>query len=131
MSAQISYTDSADVTTDRTQTLLEDSFDVVLDLVGGPRWLMLLEARGRYVTSGAIAGPLVELDLRTLYLKDLTLLGSTRQDQSVFTDLIGYIEAGEIRPVLAQRHPLHALRTAQEAFLEKSHLGKVGIEISG
>ena len=124
----------ADVTTDRTQTLPEDSFDVVLDLVGGPRWPMLLEAlapRGRYVTSGAIAGPIVELDLRTLYLKDLTLLGSTRQDQSVFTNLIGYIEAGEIRPVLAERHPLHALRRAQEAFLEKSHLGKIGIEISG
>ena len=69
--------------------------------------------------------------LASQYIKDLTLLGSTRQDQSVFTDLIGYIEAGEIRPVLAERHPLHALRTAQEAFLEKAHLGKIGIEISG
>ena len=60
----------------------KDAFDVVLDLVGGPRWLALLEAlaeRGRYVTSRAIAGPIVELDLRTLYLKDLTLIGSTRQ----------------------------------------------------
>ncbi|QFT79921.1 Crotonyl-CoA reductase [Roseovarius sp. THAF27] len=124
----------ADVTLDRTAPLREDAFDVVLDLVGGPRWPALLDAlvpKGRYVTSGAIAGPIVELDLRTLYLKDLTLLGSTRQDPQVFTDLVSYIEAGEIRPVLAERHPLRELRAAQEAFLDKSHLGKIGIEISG
>ena len=112
----------------------ESAFDVVLDLVGGPRWPALLEAlavRGRYVTSGAIAGPIVELDLRTLYLKDLTLIGSTRQAPEVFTDLVGYIERGEIRPVLAEIYKLPDLRAAQEAFLEKTHLGKIGIEVSG
>ncbi len=124
----------ADATVDRDEAFPENSFDVVLDLVGGPRWPALLNAlvpRGRYVTSGAIAGPIVELDLRTLYLKDLTLFGSTRQAPSVFTDLVGYIEMGDIRPVLAERRPLHELRVAQEAFLEKSHMGKIGIEISG
>ena len=80
---------------------------------------------------GAIAGPIVELDLRTLYLKDLTLTGSTRQKPSVFTDLVGYIEAGEIRPVVAETYPLRELCAAQEAFLKKSHIGKIGIEISG
>ncbi|WP_108260671.1 alcohol dehydrogenase family protein [Mangrovicoccus ximenensis] len=124
----------ADVTIHRNEPLPENAFDVVLDLVGGPRWPVLLDAlvpKGRYVTSGAIAGPIVELDLRTLYLKDLALVGSTRQDPEVFADLVDYIEAGEIRPVLAGRHPLHELRAAQEAFLEKAHLGKIGIEISG
>ncbi|WPY96411.1 hypothetical protein T8T21_18080 (plasmid) [Limimaricola variabilis] len=70
------------------------AFAVALDLVDGPRWPALLEAlaaHGRYVTSGTIAGPIVELDLRTLHLKDLTLIGSTRQDPRVFTDLVGYI----------------------------------------
>ena len=37
----------------------------------------LLQAGGRYTCSGAIAGPMVELDLRTLYLRDLTFTGST------------------------------------------------------
>jgi NADPH:quinone reductase-like Zn-dependent oxidoreductase len=123
----------ADITIDRNEPVPEDAFDVVLDLVGGPRWPVLLDAlvpKGRYVTSGAIAGPIVELDLRTLYLKDLTLVGSTRQDPSVFADLVGYIEAGEIRPVVAECYPLHQLRAAQETFLEKSHMGKIGIEIS-
>jgi NADPH:quinone reductase-like Zn-dependent oxidoreductase len=124
----------ADITINRSEPFPEYAFDVVLDLVGGPRWTALLDAlvpKGRYVTSGAIAGPIVELDLRTLYLKDLTLVGSTRQDPRVFTDLVGYIEAGEIRPVLAERHQMHELRAAQEAFLEKSHMGKIGIQILG
>ena len=124
----------ADATLGRDDQLPQDAFDAVLDLVGGTRWPGLLDAlapRGRYVTSGAIAGPIVELDLRTLYLKDLTLIGSTRQEPRVFTDLVGYIERGEIRPVVAETHPLHDLRQAQEAFLEKSHMGKIGILIAG
>lgn len=86
---------------------------------------------GRHITSGAIAGPIVELDLRTLYLRDLSLLGSTHQPARVFTDLVGYIEAEEIRPVLAATWPLHELRAAQEAFLAKSHVGKIGIDVKG
>ena len=123
----------ADTALDRNDAYPDTAFDVVLDLVGGPRWPELLDTlvvRGRYVTSGAIAGPIVELDLRTLYLKDLTLIGSTRQDPRVFTDLIRYIEAGEIRPVVAESYPLHELRAAQEAFLAKSHIGKIGIEVT-
>ncbi|MCC8933404.1 alcohol dehydrogenase family protein [Rhizobium sp. 'Codium 1'] len=122
----------ADATLARDDALPTDAFDVVLDLVGGGRWPDLLEAlnvRGRYVTSGAIAGPIVELDLRTLYLKDQTLIGSTRQDPRVFADLVGYIERGEIRPVLAGSYPLHEIRSAQAAFLEKGHIGKIGLHI--
>jgi NADPH:quinone reductase-like Zn-dependent oxidoreductase len=113
----------ADSALARDDAVPQDAYDVVLDLVGGPRW--------RYVTSGAIVGPIVELDLRTLYLKDLTLIGSTRQDRRVFTDIVRYIEAGEIRPLVAEAFPLHELCAAQEAFLGKSHLGKIGIEITG
>lgn len=123
----------ADAVMDRNDAIPKDTFDIVLDLVGGPRWPELLDAlvpRGRYVTSGAIAGPIVELDLRTLYLKDLTLIGSTRQDPRVFTNLVSYIEAGEIHPVVAETYPLQDLRAAQEAFLEKSHMGKIVIAVS-
>ena len=93
----------------RNDPLPEDAFDVVVDLVGGPQWpdmISSLVRGGRYVTAGAIAGPIVELDLRTLYLHDLTLAGSTFQPASIFVDLIGYIERGEIRPVIAQQFKL-------------------------
>ncbi|MEE4015327.1 alcohol dehydrogenase family protein [Roseibium sp. FZY0029] len=122
----------ADETLDRDAVPPEQSFDVVLDLVGGPSWGRLIDAlgnRGRYVTSGAIAGPIVELDLRTLYLRDLTLIGSTYQPDSVFQDLVRYIEAGEIRPVIAKTYPLRELQAAQEKFLEKSFVGKIAIDV--
>lgn len=108
------------------------AFDVVLDLVGGPKWPQLLDCLrdgGRYAVAGAIAGPIVELDLRTLYLKDLSFFGCTRQDPTVFTDLVSYIEAGEIKPTVSKTYPLKNLAEAQEAFLSKASVGKIGIVV--
>ncbi|MEM0948995.1 MAG: alcohol dehydrogenase family protein [Pseudomonadota bacterium] len=101
---------------------------VVADIAGGPmfpRLIDALERGGRYVTSGAIAGPLVELDLRTLYLQDLTLLGSTVVRPHIFGDLVGYIERGEIKPQLAATYPLSEFHAAQTAFIEKRHVGNI------
>ena len=101
---------------------------VVADIAGGPmfpRLLEILERGGRYVTSGAIAGPIVDLDLRTLYLHDLTLYGSTVIPPQIFTDLIGYIERGEVVPQLAATYPLSDFHAAQTAFIEKSHVGNI------
>ena len=52
----------------------------------------MLHRGGRYAVSGAIAGPLSEIDVRTLYLKDLTLFGCTFQEEEVFTNVIKYVE---------------------------------------
>lgn len=124
----------ADETLNRDASLAANNYDVVLDLVGGDGWPQLLEAlrpRGRYAVSGAIAGPIVPLDLRTLYLKDLSFHGCTQQADSVFEDLIGYIEQGEVKPTLAATYPLAELKAAQEMFLQKTHVGKIGITVSG
>ena len=105
-----------------------ESFDVVVDIVGGPmfpKWLEALRRGGRYVTAGAIGGPLVELDLRTLYLKDLRLIGCTILEPDVFGNLIRYIERGEIRPVVAKIFPLSEIVAAQREFLLKRHIGKI------
>ncbi|MCY3649681.1 MAG: alcohol dehydrogenase family protein [Acidimicrobiaceae bacterium] len=106
------------------------SFDVVADVVGGgsfPGWLEALCRGGRYVTSGAIAGPVVDLDLRTLYLKDLQLHGATVYAPQVFADLVGYIERGEVRPVVGGTYPLEEIHAAQEAFAGKRHVGSLVI----
>jgi len=97
-------------------------------VVGGAQFGVLLELLrrgGAYAVAGAIAGAAVSLDLRTLYLKDLRLLGCTVLEPQVFPNLIGYIERGEIRPVIASVHPLSAIVAAQEAFLAKRHTGKI------
>ena len=117
---------------DRDADLVEavgrDSVDVVVDLVAGPSWPSLLEVLrrgGRYATAGAIAGPLVELDVRTLYLKDLTFFGCTYQPRVVFENLVGYIERGEIAPLVARTYPLKDIVAAQEDFLAKRYVGKL------
>jgi len=67
------------------------SIDVALDVVAGPAFGSLLDVvriGGTYVTVGAIAGPIVELDVRTLYLHDLTLIGCTFQPDVVFENIV-------------------------------------------
>ena len=102
--------------------------DVVVDLVAGDGWpslLHILKRGGRVATAGAIADPLVELDVRTLYLNDLSLFGCTFQDDVVFENLVSYIETGEIRPLVAKTFPLSDIGHAQEEFLAKKFTGKL------
>ena len=113
---------------DLAAALSEEAVTVVADVVGGASWPALIESLergGRYTCSGAIAGPLVDFDLRTFYLRDLTFTGSTVIDQDVMPRLIGYIEAGSVRPVLAASYPLAELREAQAAFIAKAHTGNI------
>lgn len=105
-----------------------DTVTVVADVVGGDMWPTLIDvlARGgRYTCAGAIAGPMVEMDLRTFYLRDLTFTGATIVPPGVFADLVGYIERGEIKPLLAETYPLKDLRDAQTAFINKQHVGNI------
>jgi len=105
-----------------------DSVNVVIDLVAGSEWADLLDVLkkgGRYAAAGAIAGPIVELDVRTLYLKDLVLIGCTFQDRKVFENLIGYIERGEIKPLVAKTYPLVNIVEAQKDFISKKYAGKL------
>ena len=111
----------------------ENGVDVVVDLVGGADWpdlLTILRPFGRYAVSGAIAGPIVELDLRTLYLKDQQLLGCTVLDDGVFSRLVGLIEQGDIKPLLARSFALESLAEAQAFFLDKQFTGKLVIDMA-
>lgn len=113
---------------DLTAALDPEYFDAAVDIVGGAQFgaiLIVLKHGGRYGVAGAISGPIVDLDLRTLYLKDLRLLGCTVLDPEVFTNLIGYIERDEVKPLVASTYPLAEIVSAQEAFLTKRHVGKI------
>jgi NADPH:quinone reductase-like Zn-dependent oxidoreductase len=68
---------------------------------------------------------MVTLDIRTIYLKDLTLVGCTAWDEAVFPNLLRYIERSEIRPLVAKTFPLERIADAQREFLEKRHVGKI------
>jgi NADPH:quinone reductase-like Zn-dependent oxidoreductase len=105
----------------------EKSVDFVVDNVGGPTFPQMLKALkrgGKFVSSGAIGSPLVSLDMRDFYLKDLTLIGCTAWDEPVFPNLISYIEKNEIKPLLDKTFPLEQIADAQREFMEKKHFGK-------
>lgn len=117
---------------DLIKTLGKSSVDVVIDLVAGEQWPKLLEVlkpKGRYAVSGAIGGALVELDIRTLYLKDLTFFGCTVIEPGVFKSLVNFIEQEKIKPIVAQTLPLSEIVTAQQVFSQKLHVGKIVLTI--
>lgn len=104
------------------------SVDVIIDTVAGPQlsdYMNVLKKGGKYGAVGAIAGPFVEIDIRTLYLKDLLFLGSTYQSRKVFENLINYIEEGKLEPLVAKTYPLKNIKEAQADFLAKKHVGKL------
>ncbi len=127
----------ANKTVSRTESLVKNlgrnSVDVVIDLVAGKQWAELpdiLKPFGRYAVAGAIGGPHVDLDVRTLYLKDLTLFGCTVLDSDVFGNLIKRIEANEIIPVVAKTFALEKIADAQNFFETKGFTGKPVIDLS-
>jgi alcohol dehydrogenase len=103
-------------------------FDVVIDVVGGEGWQDRLEALrpgGRYATSGAVGGPEVRGDLRTIYLNDLTILGATHQPREVFAGLVTLINAGRVRPVVSKTYPLREIAAAQADLAAGRYPGKL------
>ncbi|NKC11026.1 MAG: zinc-binding dehydrogenase [Gammaproteobacteria bacterium] len=114
-------------------SIARDTVDVVADVVGGDGWPALIGviARGgRYTCAGAIAGPVVDFDLRTFYLRDLTFTGATIVPPGVFADLVRYIERGEIKPLLAATFALRDFHAAQQAFIDKRHVGNIVIDMA-
>ncbi len=105
-----------------------EPYTVIADVVGGEQFsecLVLLKRGGRYVTAGAIAGPLVTLDLRTLYLKNLEFYGSTTYRRDTFPKLLEILANGGLNPKVDSTWPLSEIKRAQTAFLQKQHVGSM------
>ena len=90
---------------------------MLADVVAGEGFPLLYETirrGGHYTTAGAIGGPIVNLDVRTLYLNDLTMHGCTVLPPVVFANLVAYIERNEIHPIVAATFSLADMRAAAE-----------------
>lgn len=121
-------TAGADLVLDRNATLEKGANSVVIDIVGGSGWSSVIESiapGGRYATSGAIAGPIVEADLRTIYLNDLTIYGCSYTPHAVFSELVQLVNNGQVRPLVSKTYPLKDIKSAQADFSEKKYPGKL------
>ncbi len=118
---------------DYVSTLGRNSVDVVIDLVAGDTWPSLLDVLrpgGRYAVAGAVGGAMVSLDVRSLYLKDLSFFGCTVLEPEVFGNLVKRIESGDIKPLVAEVFALKDIGRAQKAFAEKNYTGKIVLEVT-
>lgn len=102
--------------------------DVVADVVGGeffPFALRALRPHGRYTTAGAIGGPVVPFDIRTMYIKHLELHGSSQGSPEAFDRVIRLVEEQKIKPIVAGVYALSEIHKAQREFIRKSFVGKL------
>jgi NADPH:quinone reductase-like Zn-dependent oxidoreductase len=107
--------------------------DVAADVVGGDTFGLLVDCLrqgGRYSSSGCIAGPMVNFDLRKLIYRDLQLTGATVVPAGTFERLLGYIESEQLKPVLAETWPLKDLAKAQESFMKKQYVGNIVVTVT-
>lgn len=108
--------------------LVPTGLDAVADVVAGALIATVMphvRAGGRWVVAGAVAGPVIELDLRRLYLRSISLLGSTMHTPDQFEVLVAAAKAGEVMPVVARSFPLEEVRAAHEEFERREHVGKL------
>lgn len=102
--------------------------DVVVENVGAATWsgsLRALARGGRLVTYGATAGPKVELDLRSVFWKQIEVIGTTMASRSEFEDMLRVVFAGRIRPVIDSVMPLDEAREAHRRLEDGGQFGKI------
>jgi NADPH:quinone reductase-like Zn-dependent oxidoreductase len=105
-----------------------DGVDVVVEHVGADTWMGSLSAmarRARLVTCGATSGPQVGLDLRHLFVKQLTLLGSYMGTLGELRRVTELLERGELRPVVDQAFRLQDAARAHARIARREQFGKL------
>lgn len=107
--------------------------DVVVDSVAGEVWqtsLAALAFGGRLVTCGATAGWQPNDDLDAIISKELRIYGSTLGSREDFRQLLSFLDATKIRPIIDQKFPLKEAAAAQQRMEEARQFGKILLQNS-
>lgn len=102
--------------------------DVVLEHIGPESWeksIVSLAKNGRLITCGATSGPQAPVELRYLFSRQLTIMGSMMGRMSELLEICTLIEKGRLRPVIDAVYPLREARVAQERMLSRQVFGKL------
>lgn len=107
--------------------------DVVIENVGDAVWASALKSLvrgGRLVTCGATTGDMPGADIRRLFIRQLSVLGSTLGTLGEFADLLGAVGRHAIRPVIDSSFALDDVHDALDRLESGRQFGKVAIEIA-
>lgn len=105
-----------------------NGIDVIFEHPGSATWeksLRLLNRGGRIVTCGATTGPTVSIDLRHLFMKQQSILGSTMSSMTIFREVMIKINEGHFKPFVDSVYPLKEIKSAHQRMEERKQLGKI------
>jgi NADPH:quinone reductase-like Zn-dependent oxidoreductase len=106
----------------------KEGVDIVVEHVGTATWdesMRSLKPAGTLVTCGATTGPDAKFDLRFLYSRQLSLLGSYMGTMSELHEVLGHIFAGRLKPVVDRTFALQDVRAAHELMENSQMFGKI------
>lgn len=107
--------------------------DVVIDGAGGTSFdaaLDLLSPGGRIAIYGATLGPVHELQVRRIFWKQLTVLGSTMGSPEDFENMIALFGKDDLRPVIDSVYPLERAAEAHRRMDLQEQFGKIVLAIA-
>jgi NADPH:quinone reductase-like Zn-dependent oxidoreductase len=102
--------------------------DVVFEHTGADTWagsIASMKANGRLVTCGATSGYAAQTDLRQVFYRHLTILGSFMGSKAELLEAMKFIESGKIRAVVDRTLPLAEARRAHELLEDRAQFGKL------
>ena len=102
--------------------------DVVLDNVGAATWqgaIRSLAKGGRLVTCGGTSGPICETDVRLVFWKQISIIGSTMSTNAEFAEVMGQLFRGRLRGIVDSVVPLADGVAAQQRLAEGKQFGKI------
>lgn len=129
--ACINYS-SADIVKEVRKLTEKRGVDLVIDHVGKATWdasIRSLAPGGRLVTCGATSGAEAKTNLRYLFFKSLSLLGSTMGSRAELFEILRHVQGGRLRPVLDRTFPLEQVAEAHLYLEDRRQFGKVVLTI--
>ncbi len=121
------YTNS-DVVKEVLGTTGKRGVDIVVDTVGAATWvqsIQLARKGGKIVTCGATSGPNPPTDIRSIFWKQLEILGSTMSSQQEYQEVVDLLAAEKLKPVVDKTFPLSEGKEALQYLQEQKQFGKV------
>ncbi|MBV9340712.1 MAG: zinc-binding dehydrogenase [Acidobacteria bacterium] len=109
-----------------------EQVDIVMEHVGQATWdesLRCLKPAGTLVTCGATTGPQAKLDLRFLYSRQLSILGSYMGTMGELHDVLAHVFGGRLKPVVDRAFGLSEAREAHEHMEGSKMFGKIVLTI--